>query len=318
MAHATTQVVTALSRALRRNADVLAQDLARARRGEAGAVHRVRVATRRLRAALPLAAEAAGFDARALRHDLREVTRALGPVREGDVVRELLLDVAEREGWSPLAVARVEAACLTRRGRQQSAMCARLSRLAGRDLESRTLAAASRLMDESPDVKATAVVLAHLRRRARQLAETLGEAGTVYGVDSLHQVRLASKKLRYALEAADGILAGPEGRARRRLKRFQERLGRIHDAQTAQHYLRAAAAKSDVTLEMSSRLECLDRALEIQCRRLHAQVLSGRGEIVETIQELLRGIAGRVAPRHVGRMARMRTGRLPRRSIVAT
>lgn len=313
MPHATTQVVRALCRALRRNADALARDFSRARRGDAGAVHRVRVATRRLRAALPLAAESDRLHAGGLKKDLRRVTRALGDVREADVVREIILDLAERHDWMPPVVARVERACVTRRHDRRDAMREKLSDLHAPALEKRVDDVADRLESDKPDARTVAVVLAAVRKRSRQLKAAIDSAGTVYGVDPLHKVRLATKKLRYALEAADGVLDGADDRARRRLKRFQERLGHIHDMQVAQRYVRATQNEKDVTPALSAQLATLDRALDVHCRQLHGQVLRERQAVMKMLEELSTAIESRLTPKRVGRMARMRSRRPTRR-----
>src|SRR5689334_18631085 len=102
MPHATTQVIAALSTSLRRNAATLTSSAHRARRGEVKGIHRLRVATRRLREALPPGAEIAGLDktdASEMVEALRRVTKNLGAVRELDVARDVLADFAEREAW---------------------------------------------------------------------------------------------------------------------------------------------------------------------------------------------------------------------------
>jgi CHAD domain-containing protein len=303
---------------LRRNADALARDFSRARRGDVGAVHRVRVATRRLRAALPLAVEAGRLNARDLARDLKRVTRALGDVREADVVRDLILDLAERHDWLPPVVARVERACVARRDERRTAMRDKLSDLRARALGKRVDDVADRLESGEPGARSVAVVFAAVRKRSRQLAVAIDVAGTVYGVEPLHKVRLATKKLRYALEAADGVLDRADDRARRRLKRFQERLGHIHDMQVAQRFVRATQNEPDVTPAISAQLEELDQALDVQCRQLHGQVLRERPAVITMLEDLSSAIEARLTPRRVGRMARMRTRRTMRRLEVGS
>lgn len=316
MPHATTQVVKVLCRVLRDNADALARDFSHARRGEVAPVHHVRVATRRLRAALPLAIEMGRFGARDLRRDLKRVTRAFGDVREADVVRELILELAESHDWPPLAVARIDNATLVRRDDCRKAMRKDLSGLRGRALEKRIDALAARLEATNPEARALAVILAEVRRRTRKLKERLETAGTVYGVEPLHRVRIATKKLRYALEAVEGSLDRADDRARRKLKRFQERLGRIHDLQVAQRYVRATQSDPDVTASVSAQLAVIDQGIDLLCRQLHGQLLRERPAIVAMMDDLLSAVTSRVTPRRVGRMARMRKGRSGRRLAV--
>ena len=59
-----------------------------AKAGDARSLHQARVATRRLRAALPLVAS--GPKAEKLARSVRRLTRALGPIRELDVAQALL------------------------------------------------------------------------------------------------------------------------------------------------------------------------------------------------------------------------------------
>src|SRR5262245_28849831 len=81
---------------------VLSHAWSRVEAGDVDALHRSRVATRRLREALPLV-KGRGRERRRLRRDLRRVTRALGPVRELDVA--LALAGALATDWSELAPA---------------------------------------------------------------------------------------------------------------------------------------------------------------------------------------------------------------------
>ena len=313
MPHATTQVVKVLCRVLRHNAAALSRDLSHARRGDVAAVHRVRVATRRLRAALPLATEMGRFGARDLSRDLKHVTRAFGDVREADVVRELILDLADGHDWPPAAVTRIESACLVRRHDSRKVMRKELSNVRARTIEKRLEAVAKRLESSNPEARALAVVLAEVRRRTRKMVGALETAGTVYGIEPLHRVRLATKKLRYALEAVEGSLDRADDRARRRLKRFQERLGHIHDLQVAQRYVRATQSDADVTAGVATQLAGIDQSVDLLCRQLHGQLLRDRPAIVTMLDELSSAIASRVTPRRTGRMARMRGRRSGRR-----
>ncbi|MBI5368253.1 MAG: CHAD domain-containing protein, partial [Planctomycetes bacterium] len=75
------------------------------------AVHRLRVASRRLRAVLPhVVAGLSGRERRRLTRLVRRLTRRLGSVRVLDVSREVLADVVEREPAAGAAGASVVAA----------------------------------------------------------------------------------------------------------------------------------------------------------------------------------------------------------------
>ena len=108
VANRTTQGRTHLAHALRRSASVFGAHIELARGGDPKAIHRARVATRRLREALAVAGAALGGDAATLRREFKAITAALGPVRELDVSRRLLLEMADDSSWPVDAVSRVE------------------------------------------------------------------------------------------------------------------------------------------------------------------------------------------------------------------
>src|SRR6266850_582278 len=85
---------------IRQRVSALRRALPAAKDGDAASLHLARVATRRLRAALPLLAS--GPKAEKLARSFRRLTRALGPVRELDVAL-LILDELEKSGEVPRA-----------------------------------------------------------------------------------------------------------------------------------------------------------------------------------------------------------------------
>src|SRR5688572_14581130 len=103
--------MTILSRAIQRNAGRVAKDLSAAMNGDRDAVHDVGVASRRLRAALPIAGEATRTDVRSLVRDVRRVTRAFSGLREADVVLGLVQKWPSTGSWSALALTRLETRC---------------------------------------------------------------------------------------------------------------------------------------------------------------------------------------------------------------
>lgn len=304
--HVTTQVVTALSRAIRANSARIAADLPAAVRGDRGAIHGVRIASRRLRAAVPIAGEAAGVDVRALVRDVRRVTRALAGVREADVVHEVIRQLPGEGAWAPVAIERLEERCARLRERERRSARAALGRTDAAELDARLHALAGRLEDTSDGSAMAAAFVAETRRRARTLADAMTEAGTVYAVEPLHRVRLAAKKLRYVLEVGSRAMSGVGGRATRRLRQLQARLGRLHDIQMTQQHVRTAAAKAEAVPALVAELADLDRALEVQCRQVHADILRTRAGLTELLGDLERAAAGLLVPREIGRMARMR------------
>src|SRR5262249_12253188 len=105
---ATTAMRTSLADVVRRQLRALLSHLPRARKGHVKDVHQARVASRRLREALPVAAVAAPDLARpGLERDVRRLTRALGAVRELDVALEEFDRDLTAHRWAPLVVDRV-------------------------------------------------------------------------------------------------------------------------------------------------------------------------------------------------------------------
>ena len=89
---------------IRQRLGALSRTLPSARAGDPSAIHQARVATRRLREALPVVAR--GASGRKLARGVRRLTRALGTVRELDVA---LLTLEELGGASDLPRSGVEA-----------------------------------------------------------------------------------------------------------------------------------------------------------------------------------------------------------------
>jgi CHAD domain-containing protein len=127
----------------------------------------------------------------------------------------------------------------------------------------------------------------------------MDEAGQIYGPEALHQVRIAAKKLRYALEIADESHASPCATELRLMKRVQDALGRLHDLQVLQHHVaEVAAAPRPRRAHADPGLAVLGRIIEDQCRMLHARYIALLPELREAATRIRRDVAVRVtAPR---------------------
>jgi len=114
-----------------------------------------------------------------------------------------------------------------------------------------------------------------LTTRARRLEKAIDEAGQIYAAEALHQVRIAAKKLRYALEIADESGAAPCGDTLKVIKRVQDALGRLHDLQILQHHVAAVgAAPRGRRSTPDAGLAILSRLIEDECRHLHGRYVS--------------------------------------------
>lgn len=257
--------------------------------GDVRAVHRTRVASRRLRELLPVLQLDQGTTRKLVRR-LRKVTRRLGAVRELDVLLPLIDELHESCRGRERALSRVAAAVRAAQGEArehlaEKAAAAELRRV-GRNLES----AAKNLdrADARPGARGWRWALdARVARRALALRAAINDAGAVYLPERLHAVRIALKKLRYGVELwseAAGSKGNPD---LRRLKRSQELLGRLHDQQVLIDYVRreqASVAPSDSRI--SRELDVLVTSLENRCRGLHARYVRDRAVLTALCDRL--------------------------------
>lgn len=263
----TTHARSDLARALRTSAAVFGAQIDLARSGDPKAIHRARVATRRLREALAVTAAALGGEADDLRREFRAITAALGPVRELDVCRRVLRDLADDAGWPADAVDRVEQHGLDQRARALEKLEDALGRGDVRDLVARVRAMA-RTVKDMDAAKLSGAIASRHARRSREFAHAVQDAGTVYAGDRLHRVRIAAKKLRYLLEFGDPS----GGEALRRLKRLQKQLGNVHDLQMVQQQIDETAVRESV-VSLHRSLRQMSRDVEAECRAWHGKAL---------------------------------------------
>jgi CHAD domain-containing protein len=244
------------------------------------AVHRTRVASRRLRELLPvLLLEPPTVHK--LNRKMRRVTRTLGPVRELDVLGLLIDELHDSRRYPERALSRLTAEVATARQRANAKMSTvdigRELRAASRKLE--RLLEALKLQGTTPAQSRGVrwAIDARVSRRAARLKTAMAEAGSVYLAERLHAVRIATKKLRYGLELA----AEAAGASRRAdlgiLKRAQELLGRMHDLQVLIDLARQVQGDLKPPDVIAWReLDAVIAGLETSCRRLHARYVHDR------------------------------------------
>jgi CHAD domain-containing protein len=212
------------------------------RRGDGGGVHRMRVATRRLRSALKEAhrlLETGWVDE--TRAELRWLGGVLGEVRDSDVFAAYVKREAEHLG----AGAGQGGADLLRLIDERSQPArARLSEA----LDSpRYLALLDRLeaIHESLPVAPARESLGRmLHRAARRTRRKLRGVGRTSSDHDLHMARIASKRARYAGELAQS--AGPRGAASltKRAAALQKLLGEHQDAVVAEEQLESLVTEA--------------------------------------------------------------------------
>ncbi len=286
MGHATTTIAGGLAAALARQQDALARRWSAVRAGHAKGVHRARVASRRLREALAVigAADPKSHAARATRA-VRRLTRALGPVREIDVALVELDRAARRHGWSPelaLTIRRRLEREREQRAKRMFAKIARQDRAGVRD----DVRALSKRMTGADDRSSQSALTARIVRRTRSVLAASAAAGTIYVPERLHALRIAIKKLRYAIELLPAAPGFEVADALKLLKRAQRRFGSLHDIQVLSEQVQAIDALGQRRADRAA-LSGAAEALERDCREIHAKALALVPE-VEACARLIR------------------------------
>jgi CHAD domain-containing protein len=307
---ATTPISIALARALTARAEVLVRTGRLALSGDPDAIHAARVASRRVRELLALADELwPDLDALSLGRQVRRLTRALGEARELDVAVSHLADPPA--AWPLDAVGVVRRALERDRAALAPGLRAASSDIDLRKLAARTSALAQALEKLEGDRPVELrQVRARVASRAASLADAVSRCGTLYAIDRLHEVRIASKKLRYAIEAQRTVGAGGRLRDLARLKRMQSRLGALHDLQMLESHAARVLDRQD-RAEPLPDLVAWVASLSRACREAHAAALPGLARLGGLARTLSAPRTRRAQPGR--RMLRMAAQPVPRR-----
>jgi triphosphatase len=225
--------------------------------GDSKGVHQMRVGLRRLRAAISVFRDVAQ-DSRSeiIKAELKWLTEQLGPARDFDVlVRESVEPLAEdRQGASEIQVLKQDLEARRDAGYARAKMALQSERY--RKL---TLETALWLAGGEWSLKQTPLSEARRQRPAAAFAAEILTARTGKIVKKLrhlekldvyqrHRLRIAVKKLRYAVEFFESLFSGATAEARRKrlnktLKELQEALGKLNDI-GVQHKLAAEIMQS--------------------------------------------------------------------------
>jgi CHAD domain-containing protein len=256
--------------------------------GEAAAVHRARVATRRLREALAVLG-VKRRSVRRLRKDLQALTRVLGPVRELDVTLGLIVRLLHDEPDLEGALETMRIQLMHKRARRRSRLlhyiddvdiAGLLARIRAIDAEAKASLAARQVPVDRDAVRR------RIADRTARLEEAIGRAGALYAPEPLHEVRIALKKLRYALELGRLVRLPHAAREANSLRRFQDLLGEWHDWQVlSAHAVRvqgAVAIDDDRLAEFTT----LSARVEDRCRALHAEFMTARDGLVARLTDI--------------------------------
>jgi len=248
-----------------------------AQSGDEASVHQARVASRRLREALPVIGTTGNAHALdRVDRRVRRITRALGPVRELDVALLLLTELEAGGAATPTALAMVRDAVVVERQKRRIEMLDEItpSRL---DKLRKRLVDVAAPEEHAPAANAITEASVQARKRGRRLRAAIDHAGGLYLAERLHQVRIAAKKLRYAIEIQRELTHSRSRLHLSRLKTQQDLLGRMHDLEMLIDRARAVqAALPAGDRQGMAELSALIRMLEDECRDGHAAYMHAR------------------------------------------
>ena len=207
-------------------------------------LHDMRVASRRLRAALALFAEVLPVRAHVFREELGWLGGVLGAVRDLDVQQEGLAETAAATaGWSagirpqdhdPLA----ELTALLERERDtaRAEMLAALDSVRWERLAKGLVAmvqqgpARRSLATREPAVIGMPALVVARHDKVTKAAKRAKRSGVV---SDFHRLRIGCKRLRYALEFSSEVYGGRTSRFVRQMTGLQDQLGLMQDAEVA-------------------------------------------------------------------------------------
>ena len=205
-----------------------------ARRGDSEAIHQMRVQTRRLRAALALFAGVLRPGKRAGRARLRWLARALGRVRDIDVIAALLEErhLPHLEGVEAARLEDLVAALKERRWRAQRKLKTLLARPRYARLKQALLERARRprfRKHSDADALAARFLADRIHRLARRVSGHRAMTERSPDAADLHSLRITIKRLRYVLDFHAETCGLAFDEERKLTRDLQDCLGEIHD-----------------------------------------------------------------------------------------
>jgi CHAD domain-containing protein len=240
------------------------------RDGDAESIHQARIATRRARAALKIV-----DGKRTDRSELcRVLGRMLGGVREVDITHEIFHSLSTRLPAATSAIAVVSRRVERDRQRARRRLAKKLD-----DLELKPLIA---LRERPAIIRLTfwkdwhRSIITETLARQQALHDAVDRAPAVYMPNRIHQVRIATKKLRYTLEVADATGIRVDAMVMRDLRKAQDVLGRVHDIDVARRVIQQIG---ETPKPIAEELAILDAVMGADCAAVHDKYLTRRERI---------------------------------------
>ena len=239
------------------------------RAGADDSVHDLRVTVRRLRSTLASYAPAfVASEARPIRHELQWFGARLGEVRDPEVQVQRLAELGHEAGSLQDRLSGEHRAAranlrATMDGPRYAALLARLDALAAEPpFAPAAQGSAEELVRAGADKD---------WRRVRDRVTALPTPEDGAFPEHLHEVRKSAKRLQYLLESGRAVAGDDAARLRRRVKKFQRRLGDHHDATVTQELLAETgsgeSAAASEAAEVAAEFPTLWRRLTARARR---------------------------------------------------
>ena len=241
-------------------------------------LHDMRVASRRLRAAVSLFGELLPAEAARLRPELAWIGQTIGAVRDLDVQLAQLdewteaLPESDRQALAPLHALLAEERERARADMLEALDSPRYQRFI------RRFGAMLRARSGTRTGPARAVAPDLVRRRHRALRKAMRRVDSEGEPETYHRLRIAGKRFRYALEFLSDVYPGETARLVRRTVALQDLLGDYQDAHVAIARLRVLAAERGGALG--------------------PEAVFAMGEVAERYRSGMEEIRGRVARVH--------------------
>jgi CHAD domain-containing protein len=252
--------------------------------GDTESVHDARVATRRIRAALPFVFDAPEAAAR----QLRRIGRALGRVRELDATDALLTTFEQNAPETTPAIAVLRRDLRDRLNRERRRMVKVL------DLHPRSIARAIERGDRFTRLSSIWRSWRHelraaTRRRAADVREAIERATAVYMPNRSHSARIQIKKLRYTTELAlaAGLMQSID--VLDPLQKAQRRLGALHDL----HVLGATVEQTEFPSDASAASLALASVIAAESARIHEKYVRNRQRVSDACDACVRAMDAR-------------------------
>jgi CHAD domain-containing protein len=260
---------------LRHSIKDLIRELPNIREGTEEGFHQGRVAIRRTREALAVVARQ--YDKQALsslESTLSRAAKVLGRARDADVAQTVTQYVESRVEPSA-AISRLRFVLEAEQLNARRQAIKEIESLGLDELRAnRTLPFQQRAF--FPRARWRPALRDHVMQRAAEVRTAIAHAGGVYFPNRVHTIRIAVKRLRYALELAraTGIWQAPH--AIRILKQVQSALGDAHDREVV------IARLSDVQDSQTNRQDSMgaERFLRAEIQALHANYLKLRDDVL--------------------------------------